>query len=227
MVAIDGPAGAGKSSVSRALAERLGYALLDTGAIYRSVALTALRQSIAWDDSTSLAAVAHGLPICFEWHDGVNRVRLGQEDVTAAIRSPEVSQGASRVSAVPEVRAALLQLQRTLGAQGGVVVEGRDIGTVVFPKAAAKFFLTANDVVRAERRVRELAAAGVATDIETTLREQRARDARDEGREVAPLKAAADAVHIDSSALSFEEVVEQMLLIIEERAAENPPHEQA
>jgi cytidylate kinase len=211
VVAIDGPAGAGKSTVSRRLAVRLGYRLLDTGAIYRAVALTAQRQGISWDDGAALAGIARGLDIDFAF-DGAdtNTVSLGGEDVSAAIRTPEISQGASRVSALPEVRDALLDLQRRLGAQGGVVAEGRDIGTVVFPDAGVKFFLTASPHVRARRRTDELRAAGKVVDEAATLREIIERDERDSTRAAAPLKQADDAVLVDSSGVAADEVVSRM-----------------
>src|SRR6187549_3107833 len=156
VVTIDGPAGAGKSSVAKQLAARLGYGLLDTGAIYRSVALIALRQGIPWTEGARLGELARDLQIQFELMGEVNHVLVAGEDLTGEIRNPEISQGASRVSGHPEVRAALLELQRRLGSGGGVVVEGRDTGTVVFPAAEAKFFLTASPEIRATRRVEEL-----------------------------------------------------------------------
>lgn len=217
MVAIDGPAGAGKSTVSKRLTAALGYRLLDTGALYRAVALAARRAGVAWDDEAALGAIAAGLPIEFRLDGDKNHVLLAGEDVSAAIRTPEMSQGASQVSALPAVRAGLLDLQRRIGTQGGVVAEGRDIGTVVFPAAQAKFFLTASDQVRARRRYDELVAAGVAADFATTLAEMRERDARDSGREVAPLRPADDAVLVDSSALNLEEVVARMLALVTER----------
>jgi cytidylate kinase len=194
VVAIDGPAGAGKSTAARLLAARLGYALLDTGAIYRSMALRALERGIAWDDGPAVAALADGVDIAFRMEGAVNRVTLNGQDVTAAIRTPEISDGASRVSALPEVRAALLGLQRRIGAAGGVVVEGRDIGTVVFPDAEAKFFLTASTDERARRRVAELAASGKSVDEAQTKAEIVARDTRDSTRAAAPLKKADDAI---------------------------------
>jgi cytidylate kinase len=211
VVAIDGPAGAGKSTVSRRLAVRLGYRLLDTGAIYRAVALTAQRQGISWDDGAALAGIARALDIDFAF-DGAdtNTVSLGGEDVSTAIRTPEISQGASRVSALPEVREALLDLQRRLGAQGGVVAEGRDIGTVVFPDAGAKFFLTASPHVRARRRTDELRAAGKVVDEAATLQEIIERDERDSNRAAAPLKQAEDAVLVDSTGVAADEVVSRM-----------------
>jgi cytidylate kinase len=210
VVAIDGPAGAGKSTAARMLAERLGYALLDTGAIYRTLALLARRRNIAWDDGPAVAALADGLDIRFSLAGGRNHVYVGGSDVTDEIRSPEISDGASRVSALSEVRAALLGLQRRLGAAGGVVVEGRDIGTVVFPAASAKFYLDASAEERARRRTAELRSGGRAVDEAAVLAEITARDARDMNRPVAPLRRADDAVAIDSSGLSPEEVVSRM-----------------
>lgn len=219
IVAIDGPAGAGKSTAARLLAARLGYALLDTGAIYRTMALRARQRGIAWEDGPAVAALADGLELSFRLDGQVNRVLANGEDVTAAIRTPEISDGASRVSALPEVRAALLGLQRRIGAAGGVVVEGRDIGTVVFPQAEAKFFLTASADERARRRVAELAAAGRPADLAQTKAEILARDERDSSRATAPLRRADDAVEIDSSALGAQQVVERMAEIVLGRAA--------
>jgi cytidylate kinase len=218
VVTIDGPAGAGKSSVAKQLARRLGYRLLDTGAIYRAVALTALRAGTAWSDGHACAGIARDLDIKYDFVGDKNHVFLAGEDVSAAIRTPEVSQGASQVSAHPEVRAALLELQRRLGAGGGVVVEGRDTGTVVFPAAEAKFFLTANDEERARRRVAELAASGTVVDFAVTLREIRERDQRDAGRDVAPMVPAQDAVIVDSSTQTLEQVVDSLVEQVTARA---------
>jgi cytidylate kinase len=214
VVAIDGPAGAGKSTTARLLAERLGYALLDTGAIYRTLALQARERGIAWDDGPGVAALAPGLDITFELRDGVNRVLLDGVEISPRIRTPELSDGASRVSALPEVRAALLGLQRRLGAEGGVVVEGRDIGTVVFPEAEAKFFLTASADERTRRRVAELQASGRIVDAAQTRDDLMARDHRDSSRAVAPLRKADDAVEIDSSTMTAAEVVARMAEVV-------------
>jgi len=218
IVAIDGPAGAGKSTAARLLAARLGYALLDTGAIYRSMALRARERGVVWDDGPGVAALADGIDIAFRLDGTVNRVTLNGQDVTSAIRTPEMSDGASRVSALPEVRAALLGLQRRIGAGGGVVVEGRDIGTVVFPDAEAKFFLTASTDERARRRVAELAAAGKPVDADQTKAEIVARDTRDSTRAAAPLRKADDAIEIDSSTMSAEAVVAKMADVVAARS---------
>lgn len=222
VVTIDGPAGAGKSSVAKLLARRLGYRLLDTGAIYRAVALTTQQRGVAWTDGPGCAAVAAALDIRFDFVGDRNHVYLGDEDATAAIRTPEISQGASQVSVHPEVRAALLELQRRLGAGGGVVVEGRDTGTVVFPHAHAKFFLTASEEERARRRVAELAESGTQVDLAAMVSQIRERDQRDASRDVAPMVPAADAVIVDSSVQTLEQVVDSLAGQVELRASRTP-----
>jgi cytidylate kinase len=207
VIAIDGPAGAGKSTVAKALARRLGFFLLDTGAIYRTLALQASRVGVEFSDGPRLGELAQALAIGFA-EDG--RVLLGDEDVSQAIRTPEMSQGASTVSAHAPVRAALLGLQRRLAERGRCVVEGRDIGTVVLPWAPLKIFLTATPEVRARRRWEELTARGQPVDFAATLAELRERDERDTTRATAPLRQADDAVLLDTSTLAEEAVVDRM-----------------
>lgn len=219
IVAIDGPAGAGKSTVSKILARRLDFSLVDTGAIYRCVALAAKRRGIGFDDDARLGGLLSQLRISFQVEGEENHVFLDGEDVSQAIRLPEVSQGASAVSSRPVVREGLLSLQRrlALAAERGAILEGRDIGTVVFPDADAKFFLDANPEVRARRRFEELFQRGTESSIEKVLEEQNRRDLADASREVAPLKAAEDATRLDSTALPLSEVVQEIERMVRER----------
>lgn len=212
VVAIDGPAGAGKSSVSKILARRLGFALVDTGAIYRCVALAAREQGIKLDDDAALEALLGTLKITFKMEGDQNHVFLDGRDVSEAIRTPENSLAASQVSSRPVVRTGLLGLQRRLAGESpkGAILEGRDIGTVVFPDASVKFFLEANPHIRARRRYEELFQKGVEMTLEEVLAEQNKRDEDDRRREVAPLKAADDAVVLDSSSMPLSEVVNTM-----------------
>jgi CMP/dCMP kinase len=224
IVAIDGPAGAGKSTIARRLADALGYILVDTGAMYRSVALAAQRSGVPWNDATGLGGLARGLvsqkALSFQRDPQLGvRVRLSEEDISEAIRTPEIAQGASTVSTHPEVRAALLELQRQAGAEGGVVLEGRDIGTVVFPKAQAKFFLTASAECRAKRRHTELVAKGQNVTFEETLEDVKRRDAQDSNRAHAPLKQAEDAILVDSTDMSIDQTVEHMLVHVNKVSA--------
>jgi CMP/dCMP kinase len=216
VVAIDGPAGAGKSTVTRRVAEALCYTVVDTGALYRAVAYAAKQRQVPWNDADGVARVAEQLARAHsiefgEVHEGQTRVLLDGVDVSQQIRTAEMSQGASQVSAIPEVRDALLSMQRSLGARGGVVLEGRDIGTVVFPHADAKFYLTANVDVRTERRYQEHVARGDTIDRARVRREVLERDARDTQRPVAPLRQAPDAILVDSSTLSIDAVVEHIV----------------
>ncbi|GEL70902.1 (d)CMP kinase [Myxococcus virescens] len=212
IVAIDGPAGAGKSSVSKLLARRLGFSLVDTGAIYRCVAVMAQREGIAFDDDAGLGALLGRVHIHFQVVGEENHVFLGGQDVSGEIRTPDISMAASQVSGRPVVRAGLLQLQRRLAleAEKGAILEGRDIGTVVFPDADAKFFLAASPEVRARRRYEELFQKGVESSLDAVLADQTKRDRDDSARAVAPLKAAEDAVHVDSSSIPLSEVVHGM-----------------
>ena len=209
VIAIDGPAGAGKSSVARGVAAELGFTYLDSGAMYRCVALAALRDGADLDDGEAIGALAEGLEIGF---DG-QRVLLGERDVSAEIRTPEVSAAASRVSVHPRVRAAMVARQRQLIAAGRYVAEGRDIGTVVSPDSPLKVFLTASDEERARRR-----AAQTGEDVDAVLAAQRQRDARDTEREHGALHAAEDAVELDTTGLSRDEVVARVVALARERA---------
>jgi CMP/dCMP kinase len=208
VIAIDGPAGAGKSSVARALAERLGFTYLDSGAMYRCVALAALDAGVDPDGGEALGALAAGLEIGF---DG-DRVVLGGRDVTAAIREPRVTEAASRVSAHPAVRGAMVERQRALIFAGRYVAEGRDIGTVVSPGSPLKVFLTATPEERGRRR-----AAQTGEDEAAVLAAQRERDERDETREHGALRAAEDAVEIDTTGLSLGEVVDRVAVLAGDR----------
>ncbi len=223
VVAIDGPAGAGKSTVSRRVAVRLGYTLVDTGALYRSVALAAKQADASWDDSEAVGRIAadlaeRGAIELRPLSDGGVSVWLDARDVSRAIRAQDVGQGASKVSAVPAVRDALLEMQRAAGRDGGVVLEGRDIGSVVFPDAEVKFFLTASVGVRAGRRFDELRGRGEPADREQIEREVKERDERDSSRAAAPLVQPPDAELVDSSELSIEGVVDRMVRRVREVA---------
>jgi CMP/dCMP kinase len=217
IIAIDGPSGVGKSTLSKRLARELGYTNLDTGAMYRAVALAAQRQGIDPLDSAALAALCRELRIDFLRSPQGERVLLDGEDISEAIRTPQVSLLTSRVAACLEVRQALVFLQRQLGESGGVVLEGRDIGTVVFPQAEVKFFLCASVEERGRRRYQELQASGVAVDLQQTIREVEERDAADSAREHAPLLQAEDAIAIDTTHLSIEQVLAEMLRIVREK----------
>lgn len=225
IVAIDGPAGAGKSTVSRLVAARLGFAMVDTGAIYRAVALAATRGGVALDDDARLAELLPSVEIHFAppaAPGAGQRVLLGGEDVSVEIRTPPMSLGASKVSARPVVRAGLLELQRRLALaeeNAGAVLEGRDIGTVVFPDADVKFFLTASPEERARRRHAELRAKGDPQPLEEVLADQLRRDRDDSERAVAPLRPAADAVVVDTSGVELAAVVERLAGAVEARLA--------
>lgn len=219
-MAIDGPAGAGKSTVARELARRLGFTIVDTGAIYRAVALAAQRAGVDWEDDAGLARLLDGPDFQLSFADDA-RVFLHGDDVTDAIRTPEISRGASIVSARPVVRQKLLGLQRNLGrrAPRGAVLEGRDIGTVVFPDADVKFFLTASDQARASRRQSELQEKGLAVEVSKVLADQRRRDRDDTERTIAPLKPAPDAIVVDTTDMDLGQVIEECLRIARERLA--------
>jgi len=216
LITIDGPAGAGKTTVSRRLAEALGYAYVDTGALYRGVAYAARQQGIAPEDDKALARLCAALRLEVRATTAGSRLYADGVDISDSIRSPEMSMMASAVSARPVVREALLSIQRRLGAKKNAVFEGRDMGTVVFPEADIKFFLTAEIAVRARRRYRELAGAAD-QDLEAVTADMARRDENDAARDVAPLKPAADALVIDSGELSVEGVVEEMIKVVAAR----------
>jgi cytidylate kinase len=210
VVAIDGPSGAGKSTVAHLLAERLGYLQIDTGAMYRAVAYLLHTNGIDPDDLAAVERFCSTVEILLESENGCQRVFANGQDVTALIRTPEMSLLTSRISALRPVREAMMQAQRRMGARGGVVLEGRDIGTVVFPDADVKFFLSASAEERGRRRYLELAAKGEQVTLEETVQAVVSRDLQDSGRDLAPLRMAGDAIAIDSSGRTIDDVLESM-----------------
>jgi CMP/dCMP kinase len=220
MIAIDGPVGSGKSSVAKRVAELLGYTYLDSGAMYRAVAWKALRDCVPFDSPGQLEKLASHTRIDLVRTDGALRVLVDGEDVTARIRSAAVSQSASRIAAVPGVRVVLVNEQRRAGAPGAVVMEGRDIGTVVFPHAGLKIFLDASPEVRAERRRQEHMSKGEVFDLPKMLEEVRQRDRRDRERLVSPLVRAEDAVLVDNTAMDVEETARLIVMLARERGAD-------
>lgn len=209
-IAIDGPASSGKGTVARKVARDLGYAYVDTGAMYRALALIAIERGLTLEDGSALAELARALDLRFTWDGDLLRVIVDGRDVTDAIRAERVGKGASDVAVHPPVRAALLGLQRALAREGGVVMDGRDIGTVVLPDARLKIFLVATPEERARRRTLELRARGIAADYEATLQEIRARDTQDSSRPVAPMRPAPDAVVLDSTHRSPADMAEEI-----------------
>jgi 3-phosphoshikimate 1-carboxyvinyltransferase len=206
VIAIDGPAGSGKGTVAQRVAERLGYRYLDSGALYRLVAVAAMRRGVPFETETDVIRLADALDCEFSG----GRVRLDGEDVTDEIRTEAASAGASRVAAIPAVRAALLERQRRFRQAPGLVADGRDMGSVVFPDAALKVFLTASAEARAARRHKQLMEKGISVSIDTLLRDLRERDARDAERAVAPLRATPDAKLLDTTSLTVDEAVERV-----------------
>lgn len=221
IIAIDGPSGAGKSTLAKRLARELGYIYLDTGAMYRALALKLLRRGVDLADDVRMAELVRSTAIDLREKDGKLTVLLDGSDVAGEIRTPEVSQMASKSSALKIVRARLLELQRAVGARGSVVAEGRDIGTVVFPQAEVKIFLDASTRERARRRYEELRAAGRPVAFDETLREQEERDKRDSERDLAPLRQAEDALRIDSSNVDADAVAALVLNLVKNKAREN------
>lgn len=214
IIAIDGPSGVGKSTLSKVLSHELGYLNLDTGAMYRAVALAASRQGVAANDHEALRQICADIVITFTRTEGEERVLLNGEDVSSEIRSPEISLLTAAVAACPDVRQAMVARQRELGAGGGVVLEGRDIGTVVFPQADVKFFLKASPEVRGQRRFLELQSKGVNVDLARTIAEVEARDTADISRSTSPLLQAEDAILIDTTELDISQVLARMFAAV-------------
>ncbi len=217
IIAIDGPSGAGKSTVAKRLARRLGYVVLDTGAMYRAVAFRAKQRGLCLEDEERLSQLASSLQVTFLTRNGELRVLCDGEDITESIRSPDISSLASDISKKEGVRGALVRLQREMGRRGGVILEGRDIGTVVFPDADVKFYLDANAEERARRRTQELISKGIKVTFQDTLEDVIRRDRNDMTRAISPLRKAKDAVVIDSTHLSVEEVVEKMIQVVRQK----------
>lgn len=218
-VAIDGPSGAGKSTLARRLAAELGYVYVDTGAMYRAIGLYGLRAGADLKDEAQMTALLPAIKLELRYADGAQHILLNGEDVSEAIRAEQVGMAASSVSAHPAVRAFLLDTQRGLARQSNVLMDGRDIGTVVLPDATLKIFLTASPEARARRRQAELAAKGVDADYDTVLRDIRTRDDQDTHRAAAPLRQAEDAVLVDTSELDFEQSFAALRKLVEQAAA--------
>lgn len=221
VIAIDGPAGAGKSTIASRLARKLGYANLESGAMYRALALKAILNDISFDEADSLLHLAEKSKIELQPQLDGNRVLLDTEDVSRRIRERDVTEAASRVSVHPEVRRWMVARQRELGVKGGVIMEGRDIGTAVFPNADLKIFLDADPAVRAERRIEQAQMKSDPAAAQALAKELRHRDQRDTTRKASPLLAAADAIHLDSSTLGIDEVVAKIEQLIAQRQRTN------
>ncbi|MBR4554659.1 MAG: (d)CMP kinase [Ruminococcus sp.] len=216
-VALDGPSGAGKSTIAKKAAAALRFVYVDTGALYRSIAYYMISQGIAADDSEKVIGALPGIDVRLEYREGSQHVVVNGEDVSDKIRTPEISMGASKVSAIPEVRTFLFDLQRDIAAKNDIIMDGRDIGTVVLPKAQVKIFLTASAEERANRRFRELQEKGDPSTYEEVLADINQRDYNDTHRETAPLKKAEDAVEVDSTSLTLDEAVERVIAVIKEK----------
>jgi len=219
-IAIDGPVGAGKSTIARLVAQGLGYTYIDSGAMYRALAWAARRAGITGDDSDPVVHLVQRTDIDLRPQaNGVNRVLVDGRDITGEIRSPEISQLASKLSAIPTVRRRMVALQQGMAGEGCLVMEGRDIQTVVLPEAEVKIFLTASAGERGRRRWKELRGRGLEVDLQQVLADIEARDARDTTRADSPVKPAPDAVHVDTDGLTIEQVVAKVLAIVKERGS--------
>lgn len=216
-IAIDGPAGAGKSTIARQLAAKLGYIYVDTGALYRAVGVNAMRKGMDTKNAQQVTSILGETKVSLRFVDGEQRVFLGDEDVSLAIRTPEASMAASNVSAIPAVREFLFDLQRNIAKENDCLMDGRDIGTVVLPEAQVKIFLTASAEVRAKRRYDELLAKGMKAEYNEVLEEMIQRDYQDSHRAIAPLKQADDAVLVDTSEMNLEQVLEALETIVKEK----------
>lgn len=216
-IAIDGPAGAGKSTIAKTVSKELGYIYVDTGALYRTVGLNVLRQGKDTKNEADVVPTLEGLNVSLRFVNGEQRVFLGDEDVSEAIRQNEVSMAASNVSAIPKVREFLFGLQRDIAEKNNCIMDGRDIGTVVLPNAQIKIYLTASAQARADRRYKELAEKGQEVNYDNILKEIELRDYQDTHREIAPLKKADDAVLVDTTELDLNGSIEYMLKVIKER----------
>ncbi len=215
-VAIDGPSGAGKSTIAKAASAALGFVYVDTGALYRTVALNASLKNADFKNSEQVIASLEGLEVSLGFVDGAQHVYLNGEDVSDKIRTPEISMGASAVSAIPAVRKFLFNLQRDIADKNNCIMDGRDIGTVVLPDAQVKIFLTASPEIRAERRCKELLEKGIQTNFEEVLADVKERDYNDSHREIAPLKATEESIIVDTSALDLEQSIEAIINAIKE-----------
>ena len=220
-IAIDGPSGAGKSTLAKALAAKMGIVYVDTGALYRTVGYAAVSAGISTKDAAALEALLPTIEVDVRYENGVQCVYLNGEDLGDKIRRPEISMAASDVSAIPAVRAFLLDTQRDIARRNSVVMDGRDIGTVILPDADVKIFLVASTEARAERRTRELEKKGMPASYEDVLREMRERDAQDSGRAIAPAIPAPDAIHLDNSSMTSEESVAAVMDIIAKKTGES------
>lgn len=216
-IAVDGPAGAGKSTISKEVAKKLGIIYIDTGAMYRAIGLAAVRCGIDTTDAEGVKSILGEVEVSISHEDGVQQIFLNGENVSEEIRLPEISVAASNVATIPEVRLKLVELQRRLAASCDVIMDGRDIGTYVLPDAELKIFLTASVEERAKRRLRELLEKGVDTDFESVRADMEYRDKNDSGREFAPLKAAEDSIILDNTSLTAEESAEEICRLAHNR----------